>query len=146
MNILNSVNQFSVFLATTLAPFGGNTNATAAASDATDAAVASAGTGSIFDTLWPILMWVGVAVLVYFFMYRQPKKEMKKKQEMRGSIKVGDSVVTNAGLFGKVVEIGTDAFIIEFGTNKGVRVPILKEAVEGVREPKLEPMQNIDSK
>jgi preprotein translocase subunit YajC len=127
-------------------PGSSQSDGSAAAETPADSTEEEAPAGGLFSSLWPILMWVGIAVLVYFLMYRAPKKEQKKKQALRNSIKVGDSVMTNAGLFGRIAEIYADSFVIEFGTNKGIRIPVLKDAVESVREPKLTTVSEIEEK
>ena len=47
-------------------------------------------------------------------------------EELRNEISVGDTVMLNSGLFGKVADITAECFVIEFGTNKGVKIPVLK--------------------
>jgi preprotein translocase subunit YajC len=47
--------------------------------------------------------------------------------------------VTTNGLFGKIADVGEDCFVVEFGTNRGVRIPVLKTDVVAVREPKMTP-------
>ncbi|HBF64509.1 MAG TPA: preprotein translocase subunit YajC [Clostridium sp.] len=80
------------------------------------------------------ILLVGV---MYFLSVRPNQKRETQMAEMRSSIAVGDSIVTNSGLFGKVVDITYECFIIEFGMNKGVRVPVVKGEVFGKREPNL---------
>ena len=60
--------------------------------------------------------------------------------EMQASIKVGDSILTSAGLYGKIVGVGEDCFIVEFGTNKGIHIPVRKSDVLGVKDPVLTPV------
>jgi preprotein translocase subunit YajC len=123
---------------------GGTTeSAVTAAAETTAAAPAGGLFGGGID-IFTILIYGGFIVLIYFFLFRGPRKEMKRKAEMRSKLGVGDSVIMSNGLFGKIVEIGTDSYVIEFGSNRGVRVPVLKEAVEGVREPVLAPMAAIE--
>ena len=93
--------------------------------------------GAFSDGWMIIVMYAAMAVGAYFLLFRGPRKERKKKEEMRSQLKVGDSVVTTAGFYGKIVDEGQDCFIIEFGTNRGMRVPVRKEAIEGAKEPKL---------
>ncbi|TCT16774.1 preprotein translocase subunit YajC [Natranaerovirga pectinivora] len=88
--------------------------------------------------------WLGIIViyggflgLLWFIMIRPQKKRQKAVMDMQSSIKVGDSVLTTGGLFGRVVDVVNNTLIVEFGTNKSVRVPILKDAVASVREPEL---------
>ena len=90
-------------------------------------------------------MGIGVTVLymavffgiMWFFIIRPQRKREKEIAEMQSAIKVGDYVLLNSGSYGKVVDIVNDLFIIEFGLNKGVRIPVKKIAVAGVQEPNL---------
>lgn len=77
-----------------------------------------------------MIIWiVGFAAFFYFFMYRPQKKRDKQMLELRNAIETGDTVVTTSGLFGKVIGIGDNHFMVEFGTNKSVSIPILKTDV-----------------
>lgn len=75
--------------------------------------------------------------LMWFIVVRPQRKRERAMQEMQQSIKVGDMVVTNSGMYGKVVDIVNDIFVLEIGLNKSVRVPVQKQAVTGVQEPNL---------
>lgn len=75
--------------------------------------------------------------IMWFIMVRPQRKREKAMQEMQASIKVGDMVVTNAGMYGKVVDMVNNLFIIEFGLNKGIRIPVEKASVSSVKEPNL---------
>ena len=88
----------------------------------------------------PMLVWVAVLLIaMYFLMFRGPKKREKKMKEMQASIRTGDNVVVTGGMFGKISDVGEDCFIVEFGQNRGIRIPVLKSDVLGIREPKLTP-------
>lgn len=56
---------------------------------------------------------------------------------MQNEIKIGDSVLTQGGLFGTVVDSVNDVLIVEFGLNKGIRVPVQRTAVASVTPPEL---------
>lgn len=108
------------------------------------AASAPAASGNIFGTfvgnnqgMVIVAYCVLLVVVMYFFSVRPNQKKERKMAEMRSAIAVGDSIVTNSGLFGKVTDITYDCFIIEFGMNKGVRVPVAKSEVFAKREPNL---------
>lgn len=108
-----------------------------------DAAAPAAG-GNIFGSLAAsnpvmliVLYCVLLIVVMYFLSVRPNQKRERKMAEMRNAIAVGDSIVTNSGLFGKVVDVTYECFIIEFGMNKGVRVPVVKSEVFAKREPNL---------
>jgi len=88
------------------------------------------------------IMLIYVAVLLvamYFLMFRGPRRREKKMKEMQAGIRTGDNVVVTGGMFGRIADVGEDCFIVEFGQNRGIRIPVLKSDVLGVREPKLTP-------
>ena len=124
--------SFLLETSTTIVP--GATAATGAATTA--GTVAPTG---IFSN--PVTLVVGYCVLLvvvmYFFSVRPNRKREKAMQDMRSQIAVGDGIITNHGFFGTVVDITYESFIIEFGMNKGIRIPVLKGEVFGKREPNL---------
>jgi len=74
-----------------------------------------------------ILMMVALFAIMYFFMIRPQQKKQKEIQEMRKSLKVGDSVVTAGGIFGKIKSVEDATFIIEIAD--GVRVKVDKASI-----------------
>jgi len=96
--------------------------------------------GGMFGTPLLILVYVALFGGIWFFMMRPHKKREKKLKELQATIKTGDNVVTNGGMFGKVADVGTDCFVVEMGIGgRTVKVPILKSDVLGVRDPILTP-------
>ena len=71
-----------------------------------------------------------------FPVYQTQKKE-KKLAELRNAIEVGDSIITNSGFYGKVVDTTYDTLIVEFGLNRGIRIPVAKTEVFGKAEPNM---------
>ncbi|MDR2649422.1 MAG: preprotein translocase subunit YajC [Clostridiales bacterium] len=110
----------------------------AAASQGAQAAEPGAAFGG-FNSLVMILVWVAVIGIFYFFSIRPQSKRDKKLKEMQSAIKSGDNVLTTSGFYGKVADVGEDCFVIEFGTNRGVRVPVRKSDIIGIQTPKLSP-------
>jgi len=86
-----------------------------------------------------IVYVVVLLVAMYFLLFRGPRRREKKMREMQSSIRTGDNVVVTGGMFGRIADVGEDCFIVEFGTNRGIRIPVLKSDVLGVREPKMTP-------
>lgn len=114
------------------------------AAAAGDAAVKTAAKGASWtDSLMQnpamvvILYCVILFAAMYFFSIRPTRKREAKLAQQREAIQVGDNVILNSGMFGKVADITAECFVIEFGTNKGVRIPVLKHEVFGKREPNL---------
>jgi len=92
------------------------------------------------NPVWIMVVYAALFIVaIYFMMFRGPRRREKKAKEMQASIRTGDNVLVTGGMFGRIVDIGEDSFVVEFGTNRGVRIPVLKSDVLGVREPKLTP-------
>ncbi len=84
-----------------------------------------------------IVYVVALILIMYFLSVRPTRKREKALAEQRNAIQVGDTVLTNSGFYGKVTDITYECFVIEFGQNKGVRVPVVKSEVFGKKEPNL---------
>lgn len=86
-----------------------------------------------------ILMYVVVfGVFFYFVMYRPQKKEQRKMNDMLSTLEIGDSILTNSGFYGNVIDITEDTVIVEFGNNKNCRIPMQKTAIAQVEKASAE--------
>ncbi len=93
-----------------------------------------AGGAGLLITVGYMVVFFGI---MWFLIIRPQKKKEKEVAQMQDSIKVGDQVLLQSGIYGKVVDIINDLFIIELGLNKSVRIPVKKMAVAGVQAPNL---------
>lgn len=75
---------------------------------------------------------------LYFFMMRPQKKERKKMQEMLSQVAIGDSVLTNSGFYGTIIDMTDDTVIVEFGNNKNCRIPMRKNSISQIEKPDAE--------
>lgn len=75
-----------------------------------------------------ILMIVVMIGVFYFMLIRPENKRKKEAEELRTSLKVGDSVVTIGGIVGTVVDIKEDKFVIETSSDR-VRIEFQKWAL-----------------
>ncbi len=87
-----------------------------------------------------ILMMVAYMAVIFGFMYfimiRPQKKEKERMQNMLSGIAVGDSILTNSGFYGIIIDIADeDTVIVEFGNNKNCRIPMKKEAIAQIEKP-----------
>jgi len=108
--------------------------------------VSEAPAGGAFSTLTMLLIYAAVFGAAYFFIFRPQRKRDKEMKEMQSNLRVGDNVVTTAGLYGRIVDVGEDVFVVEFGSNRGVRIPVRKSDISGVKDPKLTPPPVIEAK
>ncbi len=131
-----SLSTFLLDVTTPIIPSGG-TQAAAPVADAAAQTQQAAG-GFASNPFMVIVMYcVIIFAVMYFFSIRPTRKREQKMEELRNEIAVGDTVMLNSGLFGKVADITAECFVIEFGTNKGVKIPVLKQEVFAKKEPNL---------
>ena len=78
-----------------------------------------------------IVMFVGLFVVMYFFMIRPQKKQEKETNAMRNSLQVGDEITTIGGIIGKIVSIKEETIMIETGHDR-TKIRLLKSAVRNV--------------
>jgi len=90
-----------------------------------------------FNMWWMYGVWILVIVGFWFLTIRPQRKRDKQMREMQSNLKAGDNVITSGGMFGRIAEVGHDCFVVEFGTNKGVRIPIQKSNVLGIQTPQI---------
>ena len=75
-----------------------------------------------------IIMLVVLIAVFYFMLIRPENKRKKKAQEMRDSLKKGDTITTIGGIVGKIVMVKPDTIVIETSDNR-VRMELTKWAV-----------------
>lgn len=91
--------------------------------------------GAGFGTIGMIIYIVALIAIFYFLAIRPQRKRDKELKTMQAAIQVGDDVMTSSGFYGKVVEINDQVMIVEFGTNKGIRIPVKKSEILGNKAP-----------
>ena len=78
-----------------------------------------------------ILMMIVVIGVFYFILIRPENKRKKQAQEMRDSIKKGDTITTIGGIIGRVVFVDGNTLVIETSDDR-VRMDLTKWAVSSV--------------
>lgn len=94
-------------------------------------------TPKVGGSTYYLIIWGAFILFMWFFLIRPQRKKQKEMLRMQKEINVGQSVLTSGGLYGKVVDTVNDILIVEFGTNKGVRIPVQRSTVMSVEEPDL---------
>jgi preprotein translocase subunit YajC len=93
---------------------------------------------STFTTIAPLIF---IMAIMYFLLIRPQQQQAKKLREKIDNVRRGDTVVTAAGILGRVVKAG-DAndpeILVEIADN--VQVKVLKATLSDVR-PKNEPAE-----
>ena len=71
---------------------------------------ADGASGSAFFQFIPLILILGV---FWFLIIRPQQKKQKEHQRMVESLRKGDKIVTNGGIFGTIVKVGDDRLTIE---------------------------------
>lgn len=136
---MNLGTMFMVLGSTVITGGGGGGSAAPAAAAAAPAqdAAAAGGFGALFggSGIMMILVYAAIIGGMWFFMIRPQRKREKEMREMQQALKSGDNVITSSGFYGKIVSVEEDCFIIEFGTNKGIKIPVRKADIIGTKLP-----------
>lgn len=74
-----------------------------------------------------MILFFLLPLLLVFMMTRS---QNKKQRELESALKPGDQVVTQAGLIGKLLEVGERTVKLEIAP--GVNVKVLKASIQGV--------------
>ena len=94
---------------------------------ATDGTTA-AGAGNMTST---IIMIVVMIAIFYFLLIRPENKRKKQAEEMRNSLKKGDTITTIGGIVGKIVMVNPNTIVIETSDDR-VRMEFVKSAIGSV--------------
>lgn len=79
------------------------------------------------DGIISMIPLVLIVIVFYFFMIRPQMKKQKEAKKYIENINKGDKIVTIGGIFGKIIEIRDNSYIIE--VEGGNKLRILKSAV-----------------
>lgn len=92
--------------------------------------------GSGFAGMIPFIL---IIFIIYFLMIRPQSKKAKAQKQMLTELTKGDKVVTIGGIYGTIVEVRDQTFIVKVSANTDMEM--LKSSVaEQVKEQKLEKM------
>jgi preprotein translocase subunit YajC len=86
----------------------------------------AAGDQSAWMTILPMLLIFGV---FYLLLIRPQQKKAKEHKEMLDGLKKGDSVMTQGGIYGKIVSVSDDVAIVEVAEK--VRLKVARSAIGG---------------
>ena len=85
------------------------------------------GTGTFLVQILPI---AAIFLVFYFIVIAPANKQRRKTQEMLGSIKKGDRVVTQGGIYGTVQGVEPEVVYLKIAEN--VKVKVSRSAITSV--------------
>ena len=69
-----------------------------------------------------LVFFILIFAVMYFFMIRPQIKKQKKEVAFRGSLKVGDKVVSIGGIHGRISEIGKSTVVLDVHNSGKLKV------------------------
>ena len=89
------------------------------------------GGGSPMGFIGPFLPFVLIIILFYFLTIRPQSKQQNAREDMLKSLKKGSNVITNGGIFVKIIDIlDEDVLVVEI--SKGVNIKIRRDFVNSL--------------
>jgi preprotein translocase subunit YajC len=97
------------------------------------APAADPGSGGLLSNLLPFM---AVPLLFYLLIWRPKQQEDRKRQEMLGTLKKNDKVLTGAGIYGTVVSVDDDQdrVVLRVDDDRGVRIAFNRASVVRILE------------
>lgn len=97
------------------------------------AGASDGGGGNIFAALLPFLLMFAV---LYFLLIRPQQKRQKQHQAVLESLKKGDRVITNSGIFGTIVNFNdkNKSVVLRVGENEQIKLEVLRSSIAGTVE------------
>ncbi len=92
-----------------------------------NAAAPAARPQSLFGN--PILMLGLLFVMMYFLLFRGPRKKQQQHKQMVQSLKKNDKVRTIGGLIGTVVDIKPDEITLKVDESNNTKIKVLPSAI-----------------
>ena len=88
------------------------------------------GGGGGGSQIWSFLPIILIFVVFYFLLIRPQQKRAREHRTLLSSVKVGDQILTNGGIYGKITGIKDDMLTVEISDK--VRVKVSRGHVAGV--------------
>ncbi len=81
------------------------------------------GEGGKPNPMMNLVFMVGMIAVMYFFMIRPQMKRAKEQKEFSNQNNIGDTIITTAGIYGKIVKANDDGTIsVEVDRNTVIKM------------------------
>ncbi len=90
-----------------------------------------------------------IFAIMYFFMIRPQRAQMKKRQEMLNAVRRGDTVITGGGIIGKVTKVHDESGELEVEIGESMNIRVIRSTLADVRvkgEPVAEKKSKLNAK
>ncbi|WP_375665847.1 preprotein translocase subunit YajC [Bartonella sp. TT121SHDZB] len=86
--------------------------------------------GFSFVSAIPLIL---IFAIMYFFIIRPQRAQMKKRQEMLDAVRRGDTVITGGGIIGKVTKVYNESGELELEIGENMNIRVLRSTLADVR-------------
>ena len=91
----------------------------------------NAGTGQkeTSKPLFPLWLFLPLAIVMVFMLFRGPQKQKKQRKQMVQSLKKNDRVQTIGGIFGTVMDIKDDEITLKIDESNNTKIKVTFSAI-----------------
>jgi preprotein translocase subunit YajC len=76
-----------------------------------------------------VFPWLAILAIVYFVVLLPARRNQKKVEEFRQSLKVGDRVITTGGIYGQVTRLGEESVQLQIADK--IKIEVAKASIGG---------------
>ena len=76
-----------------------------------------------------LIFVVAIFIMMYFILFREPRKKQKQQQQMVQSLKKNDKVRTIGGIIGTVVDVKDDEIVLKVDEANNTKIRIIPSAI-----------------
>lgn len=76
-----------------------------------------------------LILIVGVFVIMYFILFREPRKRQKQQQKLVQALKKNDKVRTIGGIIGTVVDVKDDEVVLKIDEANNTKIRVVASAI-----------------
>jgi preprotein translocase subunit YajC len=106
-----------------------NQTTTGTAASSSDPNTARSATSGGPSSIMSLVFIVGIFVIMYFIMFREPKKRQRKQEQMIQSLKKNDKVRTIGGIIGIVVDVKDDEVTLKVDESNNTKIKVAASAI-----------------
>ncbi|WP_175869405.1 preprotein translocase subunit YajC [Bartonella gabonensis] len=99
-----------------------------------------------FVSIIPLIL---IFAIMYVFVIRPQRAQMKKRQEMLNAVRRGDTVITGGGIIGKVKKVHDESGELEVEIGENMNIRVIRSTLADVRvkgEPITEKKSKLNAK
>ena len=85
---------------------------------------------SLLSNFLGVVPILAIALVFYFLVIAPANRQRKKTEQMLSSLKKGDRIVTNGGIYGTIQGVEADVVYLKIADN--VKVKLARSAVTGI--------------